>query len=499
MRISGRMVALLLLMCCVAANAWAEDPAPGTPGWYVRSVENHLYAQGRWIDQLTNPDYLAKAMTAAPECVAALSDLCFFVDPYRRDWGASRGSMTPVTWTNRYGVDIAGTLLLPALPFTDPVTGETGNGPFPTVIIVNGLGAAQQPYWGIAQGLAESGYAVLTFDPQCQGRSGCQPAPEFCDANGPWSAPQEMGIREAGACAGMVPAADPATDPGGFVQENVSFGLYGAGCMSNGCDEDILAARYQDAASVFVFGALDAVAWLVSDDNPKRAHVDPTRVGIAGHSLGAYGALMAANGDPLGRFRAAVSWDGYGRMADLPVSPTVPTMIQMAENEEAGGPFRSPPDPDSRTPIQNANLFVQAGVDMAAVTLRGSTHQEWVYNPPYMNAQLGQFVASRHGERVGLYYTLAWFDRSLKGAATTNPRDDEAAQVASARTRLIAGIFDLSADRSSIGQGRWDPATQTNVPYVIGGAAVADHLSFYFRSYYAFGGLSCTDMRLGCP
>jgi dienelactone hydrolase len=499
MRFSGRaLAAVVLVALAVAGSARAEDPSPGTPSWYARSAENHLYAQGRWIDQLTNPDYLSKALSATPECVAGLNDLCFFVDPYRRGWGTTRGTMTAVSWKNRYGVDIAGTLYLPALPFTDPVTGDPSNGPFPAVIIVPGLGAAHQPYSGIAQGLAESGYAVLAFDPQCQGRSGCQPAEEFCDPAGPWREPQEMGIRERGACAGMVPAADPATDPAGFVQENVAFGLYGAGCMTNGCDEDNLAGQYQDAAPTFVFGALDAVGWLLSDENPERTLIDHTRVGLAGHSMGAYGALMAANGDPSGRFHAAVPWDGYGRMSDLAVSPTVPTMIQMAENEEAGGPFRSPPDPDEKTPSENARGFVEAGVDVAAIALRGSTHQEWVYNPFYMNAQLGQFVASRHGERVGLYYTLAWFDRYLKGATTAIIRGDEAAQATDARSRLIATAFDTSADRSSIGQGRWDPATRVNVPYLIGGAAVADHLSFYFRSFYAFDGLSCQDIRIGC-
>lgn len=495
-----RRVLIVLLAVAIAspASAQARDPEPGTPGWYARSIENHLYAQGRWIDQLTNPDYLAKAPSSAPDCVAAANDLCFFVDPYRRDWGTTRGSMTPVSWKNRYGVDIAGTLFLPLVPFIDPVTGQASNGPFPSIIIVPGLGAAQQPYFGIAQGLAESGYAVLTFDPQCQGRSGCQPAEAFCDPNGAWREPQEMGIREQGACAGMRPAVDPATDPVGSLQENAAFGLYAAGCMAEGCDEDNLAGQYQGAAPPFVFGALDAVAWLLSGDNPKRSVIDATRVGAAGHSLGAYGALLAANGDPLGRFRAAVPWDGYGRMSDLAVEPAVPTMFQMAENEEAGGPFRSPPDADGKTPSENAALFGPSGIDVAAIALRGSTHQEWVYNPFYMNAQLGQFVASRHGERVGLYYTLAWFDRFLKGAVTTLPRGDEATQSANARGRLIAATFDASADRSSIGQGTWDPTTRSNVPYLIGGSAVSDHLSFYFRSFYSFDGLACDDIRVGC-
>jgi dienelactone hydrolase len=485
-------------MLCLPSSARAADPAPGTPAWYGRSVTNHVHAQGRWIDQLTNPDYLAKALAPAPECLAALSDLCFYVDPYRRDWSPSRGSMIEVSWNNRYDVPISGALFLPKLPFIDPVTGQTTSGPFPTAIIVNGLGAAQQPYWGIAQGLAESGYVVLTFDPQCQGRSGCQPAESFCDPNGAWREPQEMGLREQGSCAGIVPAADPAADPAGFIGENAAFGLYGANCMLNSCDQDDLALRYQAAAPVFAFGALDAVAWLLSSDNPRRAVVDDTRVGITGHSLGAYGALLAGNGDPLGRFRATATWDGYGRLADTSVAPAVPSMFQMAENEEAGGPFRTQPDPNRGTPSENAAAFAGAGKDVAKIVLRGSTHQEWVYNPFYQNAQAGQFVASRHGERVGLYYTLAWFDRYLKGVATPFVRGDETAQATDARARLVATRFDDSSDRSSIGQGSFDLTTRRNMPYLIGNEPVADHLSFYFRSFYAFDGLACEDIRLGC-
>jgi dienelactone hydrolase len=476
----------------------AADPAPGTPAWHARSVANHAYAHGRWIDQMTNPDYLAKAVAPAPECLEAQNDLCFFVDPYRRGWAPSRGSMIAVSWNNRYDVPISAHLFLPKLPLTDPVTGRTTSGPFPAAIIVNGLGAAQQPYWGIAQGLAESGYAVLTFDPQCQGSSGCQPAEQYCDSNGTWREPQEMGLYERGACAGMAPAADPASDPVGFVRKNAAFGLYGANCLLNGCDQDDLASQYQDVAPIFVFGALDAVTWLLSDDNPQRALIDDTRVGIAGHSVGAYGALLAGNGDPLARFRTTTTWDGYGRLTDTSVSPAVPTMFQMAENEEAGGPYRTPPDPNHGTPSENAAAFAEAGVDVAKIVLRGSTHQEWVYNPFYQAAVLGQFVASRHGERVGLYYTLAWFDRHLKGALTPFARGDESAQAADARARLVATDFDDSADRSSIGQGSWDPASGRNVPYVIANDPVADHLSFYFRSFYAFGGVACEDIRLGC-
>ena len=51
-------------------------------------------------------------------------------------------------------------------------------------------------------GLAEAGYVVLTFDPQGQGQSEADGHPRYCDPDGKWREPQEMGIREQGRCAG---------------------------------------------------------------------------------------------------------------------------------------------------------------------------------------------------------------------------------------------------------------------------------------------------------
>jgi hypothetical protein len=94
-----------------------------------------------------------------------------------------------------------------------------------------------------------------------------------------------------------------------------------------------------------------------------------------------------------------------------------------------------------------------------------------------------------------MHYTLAWFDRYLKGDKR-------------ALDRLTATSFDGSADRSSIGAGTYsaeaaaadplDPAAG-NVPYEIEGLPVADRLSFYYDSAYDFGKRGvCLDMRAGC-
>jgi hypothetical protein len=134
-----------------------------------------------------------------------------------------------------------------------------------------------------------------------------------------------------------------------------------------------------------------------------------------------------------------------------------------------------------------------AGVDTAEVVLRGATHLEYTYIPVVL-------PASRLGERFASHYTVAWFDRYLKGDAA-------------ALDRLTATEFDGGADATSIGAGDFsqdaalanptDP-TAGNVPYTIAGMPVANALSFYYGSAYsltdpATGELrTCADMAAGC-
>jgi hypothetical protein len=106
-------------------------------------------------------------------------------------------------------------------------------------------------------------------------------------------------------------------------------------------------------------------------------------------------------------------------------------------------------------------------------------HLDWTEWP--------ELNGSRYGVVTTLYYTRAWFDRYLKG----NPQ---------ATDRLVADVFDDSADVHSISSGRFDPATGQNVPPTIAGQPVVDRLSFNFRSgYWLEGGtLACESMRDGC-
>jgi hypothetical protein len=189
------------------------------------------------------------------------------------------------------------------------------------------------------------------------------------------------------------------------------------------------------------------------------------------------------------RVSAIVSWD---RAQSSPMPPDLPlrtpalfvTADFNCQRVPACLPERYPEPPDPRGPGNKDEDFQRvaaAGVDSMKIALRAATHldfTEFAPTPP----------SSRYGAIVSSYYTLAWFDRYLKG----DP---------GAIGRLTAATFDGSADVHYISGGTFDPATGANVPARIAGRPVADRLSFHFRSAWSFEGgrLLCEDIRAGCP
>jgi dienelactone hydrolase len=439
-------VGALLATLVVALPAGAQEPAHPSPEWQARSLENFAHAHGRVRDWALNP--------AAPPPGG--------LDPQRavERWDGARGVAMDVAYRNRYGARIAARLWRPKrLP----------SRPLPAVVFVDGYGNPMEAYNWAAQDLAEHGYLVMTFDPQGQGASEAEPAPEHCEPGGAWTRPQEMGIREQGSCAGQDPPDTPAREAEGLTF--VATGRVG--------DEDVSGAStvYRKIAPRFVFGTLDAVDHLLSARNPWRRLVDARRVGVAGHSAGAWAALMAANGDPERRFRTGVALDAYHGF-DFHVRGTRPTLIVQGEQENVLGPRLVPPSdprsPNQLHPTRAAFSDLRArGIDAGFYVLRGSTHGE------FSDAH-GQ--ASSKGQRVTTYLMLAWLDRYLRG-------DRDGAR------RLRAERLDAGADASSIGTGTHDP-DRGNVPYAIAGERLADHLSFFYPTDLHAAGRTCLDLRL---
>ncbi|MGN6472375.1 MAG: alpha/beta hydrolase family protein [Mycobacteriales bacterium] len=215
--------------------------------------------------------------------------------------------------------------------------------------------------------------------------------------------------------------------------------------------------------------------------NPEWRNLARHHVGVAGHSGGAYGAIVTGQRDP--RVSAIVSWDrakSTPMPKDLPLRhPTLLTVsdyqcqqvpVCISQPYTAPPPFYGPGNKD-----QDFTRMRAAHVDTMKIAIRAGTHLDYT-----------QFVpgtGSRYGAEVALYYTLAWFDRYLLGRMPHRRAIGHRAL-----QRLLASRFDRSADIHNISGGAYDVATGRNVPAMIAGQPVIDRLSFHFRSGYWLDG-----------
>src|SRR5207248_2500495 len=285
--------------------------------------------------------------------------------------------------------------------------------PYPGVVIVHGGAANQEMYWWGAEGLAEAGYMVLTF---------------------------------------QIPEPDNAQSSHHYPDTKAALDWF-------------LAAPGHRTRS--------------HELNPRWRELDRRHIGLAGHSAG--GVAVSRLGQEDRRVSAIVSWD-RAQSSPMPkgirirtpaiflvadylcqqVPVCVPQPFCKLQDCQPPKSFTSAPDPyGPGNKDEDFRRLRDAGVDSMKVTLRAATHLDFT--------QLTPGTGSRYGAAVAFYYTLAWFDRYLRGASPG---------------RLVATRFDDSGDVHNISGGTYDPSTGRNVPAFIAGQPVADRLSFEFRSAY---------------
>lgn len=457
----------------------AGNPAPGTPAWTERDELNQLCATQRQADELDNPSFAAVFDEETPTLYADQNVAMFeepghphvtlaqvipggsTADPFRtisRWTAAGRGSVTPISFAASDGAQLNGYVFSPPKSVAEPAGG------YPGVVITTGsIQGYQQLYFWAAEGLAEAGYMVMTYDVQGQGSSdtlpaSCQPSASGC--------------------------------PGVPFQQNYNF-FQGT--------EDALNFFFSTPSHPYPGPApstvepVAAIGQKLDAYNPTYAELDPTRVGIAGHSLGASAVSQVGQCDA--RVKAIVAWDNLAPATPCatgqPLTLRTPALGINSEYFFNPEPMTSVPDPHAKD--QAFKQLAAAGVDTMQVALRSSMHLEYSYVPYIL-------PASSLGERVAFYYTLAWFDYYLRGDPT-------------GLARLTATKFDSSSDVHAIGAGYYSPQAALadptdpaagNVPYKIEGLPVADRLSFYYVSEYALTSpvgekTTCSDMRAGCP
>ncbi|TFV64630.1 UNVERIFIED_ORG: alpha/beta hydrolase [Bacillus sp. AZ43] len=478
----GAALAVVVAGGSPAAGA-PGDPAPGTPEYLARDVRNIAEAYGRQTapDGQLSPAYLPALVAATTPQFAG--DLLAQAarpnrpaltpgqavpgwnsgNPYRAAWDGTRGEITPVSFTNRYGALVQGDVFSPLPGATDPYTGEPLEGPFPGVVLTTGsVQGSERMYWWLAQDLAERGYVVLTYDVQGQGRSETFPHQgdpadlPYCSFAAAPLAGEETG------CPGV-----PFQQTANFVhgtQDAIDFFL--------STPEQPYANPSAGSAPVDGFNPL----WESFDRSPDPDTVTPgrtTRLAVIGHSLGALAVSYLQGVDE--RIQTVVALDKLSTRASIgdaeefdalgPSQPVVPALGLQSEYGftvapyfanaglfDTAGPGSPTEAPDPRRELATGfDGWTAAGVDSMVIVPRASTHLEYT-DIPYV------LPASRWGQALSSVYTQAWLAKYLEH----DPDADQA---------LLATSFTyLEPDAT----GTWRPVTLDR----------DERLSFYFCSGY---------------
>jgi dienelactone hydrolase len=446
-RRQGPIFAVTCALAMLAACLWSALAGAATLVNPAAEAKNLLVSQEREA-QFDSPSMVAQVAAATqayqqqrlaitktdpgrqPNPNACTTVAICVIDPRLEHWTEHGGIVDPVLFTARDGATLSGHVWAT----------QAGPAKRPAILIINGsIIGYEQAYWYAAQALARDGYVVLTFDAQGEGMSDqFGQAPDQME--GAFAGTPVVGPQLGGS---GLPFYDGGEDALDFLLSTPSHPYVPVPSRTTGTSH---AAK--QAARV--------KAGLDSAFDPLWNLIDPNEVGVAGHSYGAEAASWLGQSDP--RIKAVVAWDNLC----VPTWPSPTEMVALAgatQNLQPDGFFGLPtecfgapagpaprlhapalglssdylltPEPYTITPDpQNKELasldYSKAGVDSGEIVIRGGTHYE------FGDAPTGAVPATRRGIDLVTWYTLAWFDRYLKGEAsadarllTTRWRDDE--------------------------------------------------------------------------
>lgn len=444
----------LLLAALLTAPAWAipEGPEYPTPEWFARDAANVAKTTEGPLEQASNPVFLQRWSTQStlnfadwtlrsvedpswlltPSLNTPLTPLCSTWslqcagDPFRYpeapgpDGAAfyeGEAEVIPVVFYDRECARLSGRVWAP----------RNGLNGLPGIVIENGSIQAPEPlYWWAAQMLVRAGYVVMTFDPRGQGRS---------DQQTPDGA-QGSNANSAVFWEGLVDAIDF------FRSDERRHYPHNRSC----------ADTYPTAVTAF---------------NPHARRIDPQRLGLAGHSLGATGvSVVQSYGAPgaepwpglldqANPVDVIVAWDalrgpGGGGFGESPaVVARVPAMGQTSEYGFTPLPaLDGPPDPEAHKVAFEG--WQSAGVPVFQFTIQGSSHFEWSLIPTFPSSSWcadtsANTCAGGWGRPMAEHYTLAWFDRWLKQPGEPGYADADARLLADTDWRERYSFYHRSA------------------------------------------------------
>jgi dienelactone hydrolase len=460
-----------------------SNGTPTNPAWIQRDQLNQYCATLRLRDQFDSPSYGFGDLLVGDTLYAQQAQQQVANGPGHLHGGfttlvpGSQGAdpfRALSTWTQRTGGRVQAVsfpssdgAVLRGHVFLPPKSEPAPRGGYPGVVITDGsVQAFENLYYWAAEGLAQYGYEVMTYDVQGQGDSDLFPA-----------------------------SCSPSSCPGVPYQQSYNF--------------------YQ--------GAEDALSFFDSAKNPGFRVLNTRQLGIAGHSLGASAVSWVGQCDT--RVKTIVAWDDLipVSVAQCAKNVTVPKRYRATrlhapaltttnDYEFNVQSATTVPNPHGATNAGGLDgdagyqSLAKAGLDTEIIAIRNGTHLTYSYIPYVL-------PSNELGERFAFYYTLAWFDQYLRGG-----RDPYTPVPAYRRLTSLAG-YDASADVNSkgvvsIGAGTYDASRAAadptdpmagNVPYRIKGIAILDSLSFYYYSQFHLTNptthhlVTCLDRVARCP
>jgi hypothetical protein len=319
------------------------------------------------------------------------------------------GEAEQVSIIDSRGLALAATLWLPGAALVPGAAAHS----FPAVAVSNGLASNQSDYFWLAMTLAAQGDIVLTYDPAGQGASQGSLANLF--------APSTQGCGIGGACRDLEDVMrwlvdDPITP---IVDLSSSTPL-----EPNTADPTPSDQAAAAVASNPVLHSPDQAPAGANVPDPVLGLIDPSRLGIVGHSMGALSMLnyvdfqstgsVGADGQPLPPIAAGVSLAGAG-----PTAATVPIQFQTSDFD--GSPTLVGPA------IGGADLaFSDSGIGyqvikplydqlrtsgpgnsaLSLLVLEGGVHTDFI-DTPFITRTAWSLAVSAH-------YASDWFDCFLQ-------------------------------------------------------------------------------------
>ncbi len=328
--LAGILMAFGVLATVHAGPAVAKPPTTFNPvveaqNFSITQQRQTIYGTPQYQTELAADSAASTAQALATEAADPgrffTDDLCWNLsngcagDIRLNNWASDDyGIVRPVLFTARDGATISGHVWATV----------AGPAKRPGIVITDGsVQADENMYWYAAQALAKAGYLVLTFDPQGQGQS---------DTLGQ-SPDEDEGVP---AQSTGTPFYDGTEDAIDFFLSTPSASLRAGAFVYHGHESRrpsrTRAWRLVSTRASILSGSL----------------LDPSEIGLAGHSYGAAGVSYIGQWDP--RVKAIVAWDNLGGPGpdDSPVPGAAPGAPSQTIGESASS---CPADPADRATV----------------------------------------------------------------------------------------------------------------------------------------------------